>query len=90
MINYGHTYSDIEPPKVDVQQTMVFVAENIQPYTKVIDEDHTMKGYEFDYYGYTKDEYIHKMDEDNANLQTELLDTQSALCDVYEMLGGME
>lgn len=86
MINYGHTYSETEPLKVLIEENMVFVAKNIRPYEKIIDEHLTMRGYEFDYYGYEKDEYIKKIDEANENLQNELLDTQSALCDVYEML----
>lgn len=37
---------------------------------------------------YTKDEYIKLMDEKSAELDAQLTDTQLALCDVYEMMGG--
>ena len=37
---------------------------------------------------YTKDEYIKLMAEKNAELESQLTDTQLALCDVYEMIGG--
>ena len=37
---------------------------------------------------YTKDEYIKLMDEKNTELESQLTDTQLALCDVYEMIGG--
>lgn len=37
---------------------------------------------------YTKDEYLALMDEKNAALEEQLTDTQFALCDVYEMIGG--
>lgn len=36
---------------------------------------------------YGKDEYIELISETNGNLQQQITDTQSALCDVYEMLG---
>jgi nicotinate phosphoribosyltransferase len=37
---------------------------------------------------YTKDEYIQLMAEENEKLNKELIDTQLALCEVYEMLEG--
>ena len=37
---------------------------------------------------YSKDEYLALMDEKNAALEEQLTDTQLALCDVYEMIGG--
>ena len=44
--------------------------------------------YEYTIHEYTKDEYIGILQDKNTQLETELLDTQSALCDVYEMIGG--
>jgi len=43
--------------------------------------------YEYTVHEYTKDEYIKLIQDKNTELETELLDTQSALCDVYEMIG---
>ena len=37
---------------------------------------------------YDKDEYIALMAEENAKLNENLTDTQIALCEVYEMIGG--
>lgn len=37
---------------------------------------------------YEKDEYIQLMAEKNSALETELTNTQLALCDVYELIGG--
>lgn len=37
---------------------------------------------------YEKDEYIRMMAEKNTDLEAGLTDTQLALCDVYELLGG--
>ena len=46
--------------------------------------------YEFEYHlvQYSKDEYIKLIDDRNAELEEQLTDTQLALCDVYEMIGG--
>lgn len=89
MTYFGKTYSDTKPQEVEILESMVYVAKNIEPITRQIDETHTLNGFQYDYYGYTKDEYIKKMDEANHELQSELLDTQSALCDVYEILEGI-
>lgn len=90
MINYGKVQSNIEPPKIETTDNMIFIANNIQKYTTTID-DHLITGYEYDYIGYTKNEYITLLSEQNEELKEELLDTQVALCDVYELLeGGME
>ncbi len=40
--------------------------------------------YEFDQRRYTKDEYIALLSEKNAELETQLTDTQLALCEIYE------
>ena len=90
MINYGKVYSTNLPLEIEVTNDMVFLAKNINAYTKII-EDHAVSGYEYDYIGYTKNEYISLLSQQNQQLQNELLDTQSALCDVYELLeGGIE
>lgn len=87
MINYGKTYSDERPEEVDVKETMVFVASNIK---EILNPDPEGEGpktqYEFDYVGYTKDEYIKLMTDNNSGMNAQLLDAQLALCELYEML----
>lgn len=87
MINYGKTYSGERPEEVDVKETMVFVASNIK---EVLNPDLEGEGpktqYEFDYVGYTKDEYIKLMTDNNSDMNAQLLDAQLALCELYEML----
>ena len=89
MINYGKTYSDERPEEVDVKETMVFVASNIK---EVLNPDPEGEGpktqYEFDYVGYTKDEYIKLMMDTNSEMNAQLLDAQLALCELYEMILG--
>lgn len=83
MINYGKVFSSTMPPHVKVATKRVFVATNIKPV-----ETEEMSGYEYDYVAYTKEEYIHLLSEQNDQLNAELLDTQEALCDLYEMIAG--
>ena len=87
MINYGKTYSDERPEEVDVKETMVFVASNIK---EVLTPDPEGEGpktqYEFDYVGYTKDEYIKLMTDNNSDMNAQLLDAQLVLCELHEML----
>lgn len=40
--------------------------------------------YEYNEVQYDKDEYIQKMIMDNSELQQQIVDTQLALCDLYE------
>lgn len=90
MINYGRTYSDERPEEVDVKETMVFVASNIEEVTVEDPEEGEKTQYEFDYVGYTKDEYIKLMTDTNSNMNAQLLDAQLALCELYEMILGDE
>lgn len=44
--------------------------------------------YQFNLVEYDKDEYIRMIDAKNSELEQQVTDTQIALCDVYEMIGG--
>lgn len=89
MIKYIHICSDNAPQLIEMTENKVFVAQNIHSYSSEID-GHLISGYTCDYLVYTKDEYIQLLADQNNNLQNELLDTQAALCDVYELIGGGE
>ena len=54
MINYGKVYGDTAPKPVEVTAGMVYVASNVQPYTKTFDDRET-SGYVFDYIAYQID-----------------------------------
>ena len=86
MKDYGITRSTDRPLDVEVLQTKVFVASNIQQVTVTIEEE-TVTEYEFNLMEYDKDEYIRMMSDKNDELEQQVTDTQLALCDVYEMLG---
>lgn len=86
MKDYGLTRSTVEPQAVDIKDTKVFVATNIEQVTVTTDEGDVQE-YQFNLVEYDKDEYIRMMSEKNDDLEQQVTDTQLALCDVYEMIG---
>lgn len=81
MVNYGITRSTVRPQDVEIRETTVFTATNIREISENIGEDNEFVGFEFILKGYGKDEYI-------ASMNTQLTDTQLALVEVYELIGG--
>ena len=83
MIDYGTVRSTVKPDEVEIDEYSVWVNSNI---TEIVmqseDESHTE--YEFHQIRYTKDEYIKLIDERNTTLESQLTDTQLALCEIYE------
>lgn len=87
MQQYGKVRSTQQPETQVIDEFSVWVAENITPVNEPgTDEQEGFIGYEYDLTQYTKDEYIKMIDEKNAALETQVTDTQLALCEVYEML----
>ncbi len=84
MIIHKEVFSTTQPPEIEILDTKVFVASNIEEATIEFDA-----GFKFTLTEYDKNEYIHVLADQNQALLNELLDTQSALCDIYEqILGG--
>lgn len=79
MKDYGIAQSAVRPEEKVVDEYSVWVNTDITQ---------TADGWEYHLVQYTKDEYLALMDEKNAVLEEQLTDTQIALCDVYEMIGG--
>ena len=79
MTDYGIVKSTVRPEEKVVDEYSVWVNTDIAE---------TADGWEYLMVQYTKDEYIKLMDEKNTELESQLTDTQLALCDVYEMIGG--
>lgn len=89
MKNYGIQCGTVRPQEIQITPESVFIAENIEPYTSEI-EGHEISGFKYNYIQYTKDEYILKLAQANLKLEQDLIDTQLALCDLYESFGGDE
>lgn len=87
MINYGKISSTVKPEQLEVDEYSVYVNTDITEITVEFDgETHTE--FEFNQVRYTKDEYIKLQAEQLSAQDAQIVDTQLALCDVYEMLGG--
>ncbi len=83
MIDYGKVRSTIKPNKVEIDEYSVWINTNIQE-IEVQSEVEIHTEYEFNQIRYTKDEYIKLIDERNTTLESQLTDTQLALCEIYE------
>lgn len=83
MIDYGTVRSTIKPNKVEIDEYSVWVNSNIKE-IEVQSEVESHTEYEFNQVRYTKDEYIKLIDERNTTLESQLTDTQLALCEIYE------
>lgn len=57
MISYENVCSNDKPQDIEITDTQVFLAKNIEEYSEVI-EDHEVSGYKYDYFIYTKDEFL--------------------------------
>lgn len=85
MKNYGLQRSAVEPKAVEITESKVFVATDIEQVTLTMDEQEVQE-YQFNLVEYDKVEYIKIISEKNEELEQQMTDTQLALCDVYEML----
>lgn len=79
MTKLGIQYSTTRPKDIEITKSSIFIATNIKPYSNEI-EGHVIEGYQYELTQYDKDEYI-------AKLHQDIIDTQMALCDLYETIG---
>lgn len=77
MINYGRVKSSKRPEEMEITGTSVFIASNIEEYQVTIDGQ-TINGYEYDYVGYDKDEYLTTVAISNMHAINELQDELEA------------
>ena len=85
---YKNTQSTVEPKEFEINPYKVFIAKNIQLIeNSSTEEEIVITLYQYDLYEYTHEEYINILRETNETLQQEILDTQMALCDIYEDMG---
>lgn len=83
MTDYGKVRSTVKPLEKVIDDFSVWINTDISKVEAEFEgEAHTE--YEFHQVRYGKDEYLKLMDEKNIELQTQLTDTQLALCEIYE------
>ena len=83
MIDYGVVRSTVKPDKIEIDEYSVWLNNDIKE-IDVQSENETHIEYEYNQVRYTKDEYIKLIDERNTTLESQLTDTQLALCEIYE------
>lgn len=83
MIDYGTVRSTIKPDTVEIDEYSVWVNSNIKE-IEVQSEVEIHTEYEYNQVRYKKDEYIKLIDKRNSTLESQLTDTQLALCEIYE------
>lgn len=83
MIDYGKVRSTVKPDEVEIDEYSVWVNNDIKEIVVQL-EDKSHTEYEFNQLRYTKDEYIKMIDERITTLESQLTDTQLALCEIYE------
>lgn len=71
MKQHGKVYSSVEPQAIEMTENAVFLASNIESYTKDVD-GHTQSGYKYDCTEYSKDEYLIYQNEKITALEQEL------------------
>ena len=85
MKNYGIQKSSVLPNNFEITDSKVFVYEDIEKIISKI-EDQEIAEYQFNLIEYDKDEYIKIISEKNEELNQQIIDTQLALCEVYELI----
>lgn len=80
MIDYGKQRSTVKPEPVMLDENSVWIYTNTTPVEEAVGEE-VFSGWEFNMVQYTKDDYI-------SLLERQLTDTQLALVEVYELIGG--
>lgn len=71
MFDYGVIKSATQPAPIEITDTSVFIASNIEPYTEEV-EEHQVSGYKYNYKKYDKDEYLIQQTAEITSLQEEL------------------
>ena len=86
MTRYENVRSAVKPQRRKSDEFSVYISTDIREITLEDDNGESRIEYEYDQTRYTKDEYIQLMMDKNADLETEVSNTQLALCELYEAL----
>lgn len=85
MIDHGKVRSTVKPEAKVIDEYSVWINTEIQE-VEVNFGDNIHTEYEFNQIRYSKNEYIEMIDNRNAQLESQVTDTQLALVEVYEMI----
>ena len=87
MKDYGIVESAVKPEPIKIDEYSVWVSTEIVPFEREI-EGEIFTGYSYRLVQYGKDEYLKMQIAENAALAEQITDTQLALCELYEGMGG--
>lgn len=85
MFEYKRVRGSVKPDPMVIDDYSVWIHSNIQEITENEGTENEFHGYEYDCIQYDKNEYIAKQSQDNAALEQKIIDTEVALCEVYEL-----
>lgn len=71
MINYGLVKGFNRPQEIEITDNMVFIASNIEP-CELQGDENKINGFQYNYTGYTKDEYLMRQNEQLTALAQQL------------------
>lgn len=83
MKDYGVVRSTVRPKEKVIDDYSVWVNTDIREVETKYGEQTSIE-YEYRMVQYGKNEYIKLIDDKNTELETQLTDTQLALCEIYE------
>lgn len=83
MTEMGIVRSTVKPNAVEIDDYSVYVNSNIQTVQSTTDSESTTE-YEYNQIRYDKNEYIKMIADRNSALESQMVDTQLAICEIYE------
>lgn len=83
MTDYGIVKSTVKPEHIKIDEYSVWVHTDIQPIEEEI-EGETFTGFSYHMVQYDKDKYLKMQIAENAELAEQMINTQLALCELYE------
>lgn len=83
MTEIGIVRSTVKPNAVEIDDYSVYVNSNIQTVQTATDDEPATE-YEYNQIRYDKNEYIKIIADRNSALESQMVDTQIAICEIYE------
>lgn len=88
MKSYKNIKSTIKPKEIVIDEYSVWVHSNISEISENVGTENEFIGFSYDLKQYSKNEYIKYQIEEQKKLTERMNNTQIALCEIYESLGG--
>ncbi|MEG1779320.1 MAG: hypothetical protein RR263_04400 [Oscillospiraceae bacterium] len=90
MKKYGIVKSTERPESLVIDDFNVWQHTKITAISENVGKENEFVGFQFDMVQFGKDEFIKNQAEQNESLEIQLTDTQLALTEIYESIGGVK